>query len=708
MVSLRTAFAFGSVSLISLAISAAARASPGCADLMPVSSQVSPRPLVPEDLVRLRDIGPVDPNQQYGGLFSVSPDGKHAAFQLRRADPVTNSYCLAMIVVDLRAGGKAVVVDRGGTFLRLRYDFRGKARFPSGFADPVTPRWSPDGKWLVFRKRDGAAVQLWRVMADGSASAPVTESRDDIDDFRISADGRSIVYASRPGFREASADIEREGLSGFHYDDRFAPSASTRPFVPAPVARLVTVLDIAASTTRPATPAEARMLDQPVMQEGNWTEARSAAGARAFLQVPVPTLYPSRGRLAATIGGRVLACDASECRDASFPWWVGDTVRFIRREGWAGGATAVYAWRPGAPQVRLLYRTEDLLLSCVPTDGKLTCLREGATQPRRLERLDLKSGRRELVFEPNPEFADLRLGRVERLYLRNRFGIASFADLVLPVGYVPGRRYPLVAVQYTSRGFLRGGTGDDYPIQAFANRGFAVLSFDRPAIIGLKAAPDLIAIERMNLRDFVDRRSILDSLEVAVRTVIARGIADPARIGITGLSDGASTAGFALLHSRLFSAYAMSSCCWDTNLAMRFGPAAASEFYAMGYPKATDDSAAARAFWQQIALSPNAQNIRAPILAQVADDELLSALQSFTALRELDRPIDLFVFPDEHHVKWQPAHRLAVYTRALDWFDFWLNGIAAPGREVEVGRWQKMRAELAKDTNVPAQVPVEP
>ena len=686
----------------SLLAPAAAWAAPDCADLVPSGANFPLRNLVPEDLVRLRDIGPVDPNQQDEGLFTVSPDGRKVAFQLRRGDPGTNSFCLAMLVVELGTGATPRVVDRGGDFMRVRYDFRGKAEFETGFTDPITPRWSPDGKWIVYRRRDHGAVQLWRARADGSGSAAITSSIDDIDDFRITADGRSIVYATKPGLRDAQARIDREALSGFHYDDRFAPSASYRPYAPAPIARVASVLDLESRTTRAATPEEAALLDKSSMQEGSWTEALSGAGDRAWLKIPADTLYPSRGRLTVTAGGQDVTCDAPACADASYPWWVEGSVRFFRHEGWAKATTAIYEWKPGAPGVRRLYGTDDLFLGCVPAGDTLTCLREGPLQPRRLERLDPASGHRAVLFDPNPEFARLRLGRVERLRSRNSFGIESFADLVLPVGYRPGTRYPLVVVQYVSRGFLRGGTGDDYPIQAFANRGFAVLSFDRPSQVGFKSTNDFLEADRINLKDFADRRSVLEGLEAAVHTAIERGIADPARIGITGLSDGSSTAGYALLHSKLFSAYAMSSCCWDTNLAMRVGPSAARLFHHMGYPRATDDSPAAKAFWDRIAFSPNAKAIRAPILVQVSDDEVLSALQTYTALRELNRPIDMFVFPDEHHVKWQPAHRLAVYTRSIDWFDFWLNGAKAPGRDAEIAQWEAMRKDMAGKVEAPA------
>jgi hypothetical protein len=92
-------------------------------------------------------------------------------------------------------------------------------------------------------------------------------------------------------------------------------------------------------------------------------------------------------------------------------------------------------------------------------------------------------------------------------------------------------------------------------------------------------------------------------------------------------------------------------------------------FEAVGYPRMTEP---ADAFWNAVSLVRNARRIAVPILLQLSDDEAMSALPTFTALREVDGAIDMFVFPDERHVKWQPAHRLAMYRRSLDWFDFWL------------------------------------
>lgn len=700
MVRGRTVAAFAMLGLAACPL--VARAEPDCADIVPATTAGPQdlRALVPEDLARLRDIGPADPTQRSDGLFSISPDGRRAAFQLRRADPAANAYCLAMVVVDLNAKKEPLVVDRGGDFIRRPVEFRGMANFPSGVADPITPRWSPDGRWILFRRRDGGAVQLWRAQADGSGSSPLTASQDDIDDFRISSDGRTIIYSTRPGLRAALASIEAEGRSGFRYDERFSPASSSRPFPRAPLERSVWALDLAGLASRPATEAEAALLYRPTMREGSWTSSAGTGGAIARIVGASGDAAPTLGRLAVERSGRRIQCDAAECADASSPWWEGDAIRFMRREGHARRVTAIYEWQPGSRVARRLYATEDVMLNCVPERSGLVCLREASRQPRRLERIELADGRRTVIFDPNPEFASLRLGAVERLWSTNRFGLDAFADLVLPTAYEPGRRYPLIVVQYRSRGFLRGGTGDEYPIQAFANRGYAVLSVDRPRPVGSGDGTRALDIDKGNIQGFGDRRSVLDTVEGLVRVVIERGIADPDRIGITGLSDGSATAAFALLHSNLFSAFAMSSCCPDTSLPVRVGPGAAKQFHYMGYPALTDDGAAAKAFWREIAITPNAAAIRAPILAQVSDDEHWGALQSFIALREQGRPIDLYIFPGEHHVKWQPAHRLAVYKRSLDWFDYWFKGERASGRAEDIAHWDRLKRELEKQSDV--------
>ena len=675
---------------------------PACERLLPERrSATAAGPLSPEDLVDLVDIGPVDPEPHGARLFTLSPNGRLAAFHVQRADPARNRYCLGVIVVDT-ASGKTVVVDRGGELIRVTFDFRGKAAFPTGIGVVVIPRWFPDGDALAFLRRDGGASQVWRAAADGSDSRALTHGIDDIEDFRIGADGTTMLFATRPGLRAARATIAREGHAGFHYDDRYSPMSSSRPFPVSPIPLAYFAQDLATGAVRPATLDEQARFVEPDPREAIWTRARGPGGRIAEIDTADADAGAvfGHGRLRVTRNGEApLVCADAACRNASRPLWTADgrRVRFIAREGWARASTAIYEWLPGSSAPRRLLLTDDVLIDCAPQADDLICLREGSTMPRRLERIRLATGRRTTLFDPNPGFAAHRLGTVERLHLRNATGLESVADLVLPVDYQAGKRYPLIVVQYDTRGFLRGGTGDEYPIQAFAARGFAVLSMSRPQSPGrARGAADTGAIEHANLAGFTDRRSALSTVETGVRLLIARGVADPGRIGITGFSNGATTATFALINSKMFAAAAMSNCCFDTTLATRVGPSAARFFTEIGYPRLIDRDVA---FWDAISLSRNARRIDTPILLQVADDEMMSALESYTALREAGQPVDMYVFPDEHHVKWQPAHRLAVYRRALDWFDYWLRGVRSddPDRRRELDHWDSLRSPAQKD-----------
>src|SRR3546814_4960328 len=90
----------------------------------------------------------------------------------------------------------------------------------------------------------------------------------------------------------------------------------------------------------------------------------------------------------------------------------------------------------------------------------------------------------------NPEFSNLSLGRVERLNWLNAENVPFYGDLVYPVGYEPGRRYPMVIVQYRTKGFLRGGIGDEVrseehtsELQSLMRSSYAVLCLQKKCII---------------------------------------------------------------------------------------------------------------------------------------------------------------------------------------------------------------------------------
>ena len=660
-----------------------------CDDLVAGTPPVSrpARSVTPLDLVRLRDIGPPDSSvPATTSPLAVSPDGRSIAFVISRADPATNTHCRALVVLDLRPGAVPRIVDRGGDLQTDIGIYRGLF-VRGGYPSLVVPAWSPDGHMLAYLRRDRGVTRLWRAAADGSGAVPLTQGTADTTRFAWSANGQSLMVAARA----PAVDMAAEAQTGFLYDDRFMPNVAATPQLKAGGGDRVFTVDTSTGRARPANGPEAAAFEQ---SSASPLAAKTDGGLRAWVEpVADAPLAPPLLR-ARTASGTNIACDAASCRGGAVGLWPNRAggFLFMRREGWARGEHALYAWRPGNDPRRILL-THDWIEGCAPADALLVCTRETARSPRAIVLLDPATGRISPLYDPNPDFASLRLGRVVPLAWKNDRGLDARGDLVLPPNYRPGTRLPLIVTQYQSDGFLRGATGDEYPIFAFAAHGFAVLSVDKPPIVAT-LEPGIRTYEEANAanyRNWAERRSQLSSLETGIALAIARGAVDPDRIAITGLSDGATTAAWALVNSRRFAAAALSTCCLDATTTMVTGGIAYAErMRRQGFPAFSQDG---HDVWRPLALSLNAGGRKVPILMQLADDEYLFALPTFTALRENGWPVEMYVFPDEHHIKWQPAHRLAIYQRNLDWFDFWLNGHEDPdpGKVGQYDRWRALR-----------------
>src|SRR3546814_20518957 len=72
--------------------------------------------------------------------------------------------------------------------------------------------------------------------------------------------------------------------------------------------------------------------------------------------------------------------------------------------------------------------------------------------------------------------------------------------------------------QYRTKGFLRGGIGDEVPIQTLAGRGYFILSVDNLTyedIVGRRQSIEQLVAAFND--DFRGRRSIISAIEIATR-----------------------------------------------------------------------------------------------------------------------------------------------------------------------------------------------
>lgn len=149
----------------------------------------------------------------------------------------------------------------------------------------------------------------------------------------------------------------------------------------------------------------------------------------------------------------------------------------------------------------------------------------------------------------NPAISNASLGRAEVVEYTNANGDRLQGVLIYPGDYEPGKRYPLIVRVYPGPFRFRnnvhvfgldGATGIQN-MQMYASRGYAVLMPEIPQQLGTPV------------------HSIVDGVNAAVDRVIEMGVADPARLGITGQSYGGYATIAMLTRSTRFKGALMSA-----------------------------------------------------------------------------------------------------------------------------------------------------
>jgi dipeptidyl aminopeptidase/acylaminoacyl peptidase len=649
------------------------------------------QPVRSRDLLELRDITWL---AGQGGLV-VSPDREYIAFQLRQASSATNSYELAWYVVPVAGGRAAERVADGGEPLLHVYPHTG---YPSGLIAPNRARWSPDGEWLAYLARKHGETQVWRTRRDGSAHQQLTHHGADVEDFVWHAAGTRLIFqvGARRDARAEATQLRYD--SGVLVDRAFWPTAR-RPWEAAlPRDKLETwVVEVGGTLERPATEEELEQFEALVGRERRLEALAAASEEKKKVEWSEPARGANRdARLVVTSSALTPhVCAHPACsKGIEEVWWSENATEVLFLRSGGAGSLSLHAWDPERRTVRAILQTDELLFNCSSAGNAAICLHEAPTKPRRIVAVDLLSGAVRPLVDPNPEMARKAYGAVRKLEWQSASGIRTYGHLVLPPGHAPGTRHPLVVVSYRSRGFLRGGSGDEYPVHVMAALGLAVLSLERPSDLELGLPThDADERDRRAWQDVYRSRMTHEALLAGLDLLVREGLVDKDCIAITGVSGGAEIAAYALIHSDLFATAAAASLGFSSLAYFLVSHEYRARFdvRGLGMPSSAEDIN-----WDQVSIARNADRIHAPLLVQASDHEFLYDMEALTVLTEAGRPVELYVFPDEFHIKLQPRHRQQVYERNVDWLQFWLQGIedASADKRVQYKRWRAMRDRL--------------
>jgi dipeptidyl aminopeptidase/acylaminoacyl peptidase len=643
---------------------------------IPAVPRSSPRPITSKDLIEMRD---------FKG-FQISPDGHWVAYVVSQALLETNSYRSALFVISTKPGSTPVNLGSAGP---PHWDEIGQYL-------EIAPQWSPDSQYITYLLKDDGIWQVWRWRPDGGKPEQLTHNRFDVQSYEWSPDGSQIIYSvTDPAPVEEAKSSAAQGILW----DGSVRAYRAKPIFASVIDKMskkteLWVFEAANRIERKATTEEQSDYQKAHQQNKdahNLRTVKTSPDGKAIAYLD--TLYdikkfPYLGwalfskRREGEEPIQLLAPSTLPITDF---WWNkdGNEVYFSRVTD--DGRIALFAIPAAGGQSREVTKSRDQLYSfSFDKDLKrAACIRKNATLPDELDVVDVRSGDVHTLVTINPEFQNLLLSPATRLEWTNKYGEKAFGHLIKPLNYEAGKRYPLIVTTYTSWGFLRGGVGDEYPVQVFAANGYAVLSFNVPP-----AHP----LDPQNVRrNLLEWYSPMASLETGIRQLETMGVIDPRRTGLTGLSYGAEITEFTISHSNIFQAAAVSGSSARDPLFYYLAPSSWHKIFADwlgGWPEGQ-----AAPVWREISPALNAKQVNAPLLIQAPDTEYLLSLQFYNALKEYGKNVDMFVFPDEEHIKNQPQHKYAVYQRNLDWFNFWLQGKedSNPRKQEQYDRWRAMK-----------------
>ncbi|MCW8808560.1 MAG: S9 family peptidase [Rhodanobacter sp.] len=602
---------------------------------------------------------------------------------------------------------------------RVRYDGSERTQLThTPDSDESLPQWSRDGKFIAFlsdRKRDAdaseATTQVWLMPADGGEARPVTNLPSGVRDFVWSPDGKQLaVIAFDPEFPPGTSKPKNPlpivtdrfqfkdddtGWLGSRHQHLYIVDIASGKAVQLTAGKHDEQLPswspdgklIAYVTKRGADPD--RTLDYDIYV----IAPHAGASERQLTTFPGSDLDPYWGTRPAWSpdSRRIAYLQSGEDKWIYYaPWQLAvidvasgkatlpaQIDRCVTKVHWSPDGKSILALIE-QPEVTHLARIDlpsgkvtelthgnrfDVDLD-VSANGRIVVLGGDDTHPYDLAALD--HGRLRPLDDQNAWLRGMQLAPSEALHFKGPDGTMLDALLVKPLDYVPGKRYPTIVrvhggpVYQFSREFM-----DDW--QVYAAKGFAVLAVNPRGSSG---------------RGFDFARAIYadwgnkDSRDVlaGVDHLVAMGIADPARLAIGGWSYGSILTDAIIARDTRFKAAISGS--GSGNMYAMYG----DDEYAGEYELELGTPWANRVAYDRASYPfLHANRITTPTLFQCGERDFnvpcIGAEQMYQALRSLNVPTQLVVYPGQHHEPTLPSYVRDRMQRNLDWYTRFLKPV---------------------------------
>ena len=273
------------------------------------------------------------------------------------------------------------------------------------------------------------------------------------------------------------------------------------------------------------------------------------------------------------------------------------------------------------------------------------------------------------VSRANPQVESLKLADYETVHWKSTDGQMVEGILAYPTNYEKGKPYPLIVQLHggPAGAYMNGFSGGHGTyVNVFAGSGYAVF---QPNYRGSEDYGEKFRVQIAG--DYF--RQGFDDIMTGVDALIARGMADPAKLGMMGWSAGGHWSNWTLTHTDRFKA--ISSGAGAMNWISMYAETdiqSNREFYFKGQPWNN---------WEHyVEVSPlrYIKNAKTPTLIHVGEaDQRVPKPQSdelHMALKKLGVPVEYIVYPAMPHGLTEPRYQMVKMVAEFNWFEKWIQG----------------------------------
>jgi dipeptidyl aminopeptidase/acylaminoacyl peptidase len=613
----------------------------------------------------------------------MSPDGSQVLFVMNKADWKSNRLI--------------------GHIFRINADGSSQTQVTFGERGESSPRWSPDGKTVAFvaRRDADANNQIYLLDINGGEARRLTNHGTAPSDPTWAPDGKSLWFAASDAKSADEREKERVQDDVYAFDETtFTQRHLWVSDLQGKTTKIttgdfsVTAYDLGNDGTRVATVrAPSPLLEHSHLGELWISDADGGRASKlttnhvlesnpalspdnttvaftAFANEKFEPYYNDKVFVVPTAGGTPKSILAGASFEVQNVAWAADgkslflsanmgvhnelmrvDVATAQLTALTKGEHTIGNWRYSeTAKIHIFTRN-------TPTRGsEVTVLPEnGGTAPMRVTN----------VFEYVEQ--QFKVARQERITWKGADGQEIEGLLFYPVDYRAGQRYPLIVQTH-------GGPNDSDKFaftteaQVYAGKGYAVL---RPNYRGSTGYGDVF------LRDVVGGYFKQGHLDVmtGIDAVIAKGIADPDKLGKMGWSAGGHMTNKIVTFTDRFKAASSGA-----GVANWISMYAQSDFRDLRTPwfggTPWQKNAPIDLFWNHSPLK-DAANVKTPTIFLVGEQDprvpMPQSVEMYRALKANGVPTKLYVAPREGHNWGELRHRLFQWQVQMEWFERWIN-----------------------------------